>query len=154
MTLRDVLLHHLENTFEKGPGQPAVLVAIDGLTAAQASWKPSPQRHSIWQIVQHLTRWKRAVYDDWHGMTPDYARIDREDWPDVTGDDAAWRGDVEDLKEISKKYKMFLQGLSDDDLGRTVPGLGQPLALSIQEMGTHDIYHGGQIRYVRALQGA
>jgi hypothetical protein len=154
MTLGSLLAHHLETTFEKGAGQPAVLVGLDGLTAAQASWKPSPQRHSIWQIVQHLTRWKRAIYEDWQGRTPDYAQIDREDWPEITGDDAAWAADVEDLKEISKKYKTFLQGLSETDLQRTVPGLGQPLAISILEMATHDIYHGGQIRYVRALQGS
>jgi hypothetical protein len=154
MTTRDLILRHLETTFEKGAGQPSVLVAIEGFTAGQAAWKPSPPRHSAWQIVRHLIRWKQAVYEDWQGNTPDYTRIDKEDWQEVTGDESAWRADVEALRAISRTYKTFLQGLSDQDLDRVVPGLNQPLGLSIMEMGTHDIYHAGQIRYVRALQGA
>lgn len=154
MTAKDLILKHLETTFDKGAGQPSVTVSLQGLTASQASWKPSPQRHSIWQIVRHLIRWKQAVYEDWQGSAPDYQRIDAEDWQEASGDEAAWRADVEALEAIALKYTAFLERLSEQDLDRTVPGLNQPVGLSIMEMGTHDIYHAGQIRYVRALLGA
>ncbi|MDR7420223.1 MAG: DinB family protein [Armatimonadota bacterium] len=152
MTVKALVLKHLEMTYEKGPGQPSVRVALEGLTAQQAAWKPAPERHSIWQIVRHLVRWKQAIYEDWHGRRPDYAAIDQGDWAEATGDEAAWRRDLEALEAISQQYKAYLLGVSDEDLGREVPGLGV-LAVSIMEMGTHDIYHAGQIRHLRALQG-
>lgn len=45
---------------------PSVLEALDWLAAIQAAWKPSPDRHSIWQIVDHLAKskeWERAIIE-------------------------------------------------------------------------------------------
>ena len=154
MTIKDLLLSHLDTTFVKGPGQPSISVALEGLGATQAAWKVASERRSIWQIVQHLTRWKQAVWQDWHGSTPDYAAIDKGDWAEVSGTEAAWLADLEALQRISHQYRTFVEGLTPEDLERVVPGLGVPLAGSIMDMATHDIYHAGQIRYVRALQGA
>jgi hypothetical protein len=153
VTIKDLLLAHLKTTFEHSAGQPSVSEAIAGLTASQAAWKPSPERHSIWQIVRHLTRWKEACYEDWQGRTPDYAAIDKGDWASVSGDDTAWQADVEALHEISRKYKTYVEHLGPEELERTVAGLGEPLADSVLAMATHDTYHAGQIRYVRVLQG-
>jgi hypothetical protein len=65
------------------------------VTAQQAEWKPAPQRHSIWQIVRHVT-----------SAIPTFA------------------------------------GARD-----------RPIALRVAQAATHDIYHAGQIKYIRALQG-
>ncbi len=70
LTLKTVLLHHLEHTFEKEAWQPSLRMAIDGVTAKMAAWKPGPQRHSIWQIVRHLSRWKQATLGAWDGTRP------------------------------------------------------------------------------------
>jgi uncharacterized damage-inducible protein DinB len=157
-TVKDLVLYHLEYTFEKEAWQPSLLVAIDGLSAAQASWKPAPPRHSIWQIVRHVTRWKQAALDDWHGMKPDYDAIDRGDWQDASGGDAAWHRDVQALREVSQQIMTWARGLPDAELSRPAGGEGaadgrEALAVRIQRMATHDIYHAGQIRYLRALQG-
>jgi hypothetical protein len=128
LTLKDLLRTHLETTFEHSAGQPSVSEAIAGLTAAQAAWKPSPERHSIWQIVQHLTRWKEAVYEDWHGRTPDYAAIARADWAPASGGEAQWQADVEALHEISRKYKAYLDRVAVEYLERVVADVRQSLA--------------------------
>lgn len=64
ITVKDAVLYHFEYTFEKEAWQPSLVMSIDGLTAAQAAWKPGPERHSIWETMRHITRWKRAAYDD------------------------------------------------------------------------------------------
>jgi hypothetical protein len=56
LTAKDLLLNHLEYTFQKEAWQPALAMTVQGLTAAQASWKPGPDRHSIWQIVPRIGR--------------------------------------------------------------------------------------------------
>jgi hypothetical protein len=70
VTPKDLLLHHLEHTFQREAWQPALAMAVQGLTAAQASWKPGSDRHSIWQIVRHVTHWKRATFEAWQGTRP------------------------------------------------------------------------------------
>jgi uncharacterized damage-inducible protein DinB len=157
-TVKDLVLSHLEYTFEKEAWQPSLAMAIDGLTAAHAVWKPTPQRHSIWQIVQHVTRWKRASFDAWRGKKPDYAAVDRGDWQEISGSDAAWRQDAQALREISQEIMTWARELTEAEVSRPVGGedaadATKALAVRVQRMATHDIYHAGQIRYLRALQG-
>jgi hypothetical protein len=153
-TLKDAVLYHLEYTFEKEAWQPSLAMAVDGLRAAQAAWKSAPPRHSVWQIVRHVIRWKQATFDDWHGRKPNYEEVERGDWQEVSGTDEAWQADVQGLHAISREFMEWVQSLSEEDLARPVAGDDMALGIRLIRMATHDTYHAGQIRYVRALQGA
>jgi uncharacterized damage-inducible protein DinB len=157
MTVKDLLLDHLEVTFEKETWQPPLGMAVAGLTARQAAWKPSPQRHSIWQIVRHVILWKQGVLDAWEGGVVSEHDLAGRDWQEVAGDDAAWQADVRRLEEITGRIKERVQALDDAALARRIPTFAdspdQALAVRLARMATHDIYHAGQIRYLRALQG-
>jgi len=163
VTIKDLLLNHLEYTFEKEAWQPSLAMAIEGLTATQAAWKPGPQRHSIWQIVRHVLHWKRGTLAAWDGVRPvfqagaptEYAHeIARSDWQEVAGDEAAWQADVRALHEVSKVVSERVRAMDEDDLQRPFEGEKMPTVLRVLRMATHDIYHAGQIRYLRALQRA
>lgn len=106
------MLYHLEYTFEKEAWQPSLAMAVDGLRAPQAAWKPAPPRHAIWQLVRHVIRWKQAVYDDWHGRTPNYEDVERGDWQEVSGTDEAWQADVQTLHAISREFAHWVQSPS------------------------------------------
>ncbi len=164
MTPKDLLLNHLDYTFEKEAWQPSLAMAVQGLSAAQASWRPGPNRHSIWQIVRHVTHWKRATLEAWEGTQPLFSgrqvtdRFDevmRTDWHDVSGTDADWEADVRTLHDISLAIRERARNAEAEDLLRPFPGEDWgPGVLRVLRMATHDIYHAGQIRYLRALQGA
>jgi hypothetical protein len=163
LTRKAVLLHHLEYTFEKEAWQPSLAMAVDGVTATQAAWKPAPERHSIWQIVRHVSRWKQATLDAWDGTKPlylaghgetDYARgLDLTDWHEISGDETAWRADVQILHAVSTEIRRRVEALAvEEELLQPFPGEDMPAVLRLVRMATHDIYHAGQIRYLRALQ--
>lgn len=163
VTMKDLLLHHLEYTFEKEAWQPSLVMAVQGLTAKQAAWAPGPERHSAWQMVRHITLWKRATLDAWDGSKPlvvegtptAYAgEVERADWPAVSGDDATWQADLKALHEISQTLQRRAKALGHDSLQAPFPGEEMPTVLRILRMATHDVYHAGQIRYLRALQGS
>ena len=116
ITVKDAVQYHLEYTFEKEAWQPSLAMSFEGLTAAQAAWKPGPERHSIWQIVRHVTRWKRAVFDDWNGRKPNYEEVERGDWQDASGDEVAWHADVRALRDISERFMSWLQAKGDGDI--------------------------------------
>jgi hypothetical protein len=164
MTPKELLLNHLDHTFEKEAWQPSLAMAVQGLTASQAAWKPAPNRHSIWQIVRHVTHWKRATLDAWEGtrplfsgrtMTERFNEVVRTDWPDASGTDEDWEADVRALVDVSLAIRERAMKAETEDLARPFPGEEWgPAVVRVFRMATHDIYHAGQIRYLRALQGA
>lgn len=158
MTLKDLLVDHLTHTFEREAWQPPLGEAVDGPTASQAAWKPGPDRHSIWQIVRHVILWKQSLLDALDGQIRDFKALEALDWPDASGDDNAWHGDIARLRDISMEIKRRVAGLDDAGVVHPIPtysGLrDQPIALRVMQAATHDIYHAGQIQYIRALQGA
>jgi uncharacterized damage-inducible protein DinB len=157
MTTRELVLDHLVHTFEKEAWQPSLAMAVEGLTAAQAAWKPGPRRHSIWQIVRHITLWKQAVLDALDGRVPSERALEQADWPEVSGDDAAWQADVCALHAVSQQLIARAAVATDEEMARPAPTYqeypGQVLAVRLVRTFTHDSYHAGQIRYLRALQG-
>jgi uncharacterized damage-inducible protein DinB len=157
MTLKDLVLNHLEYTFEKEAWQPSLAMAVDGLTARQAAWKPAAERHSIWQIVRHITHWKQAVLAALEGNPGDHEALERTDWAEASGDDGVWQADVRTLHAVSRRLIEIARASDEAGLSRPVATAkgypDQPLALRLTRTFTHDIYHAGQIRYLRALQG-
>ena len=159
LTLRELVVDHVHTTLEPEDWQwqPSLKEALEGLTAAQAAWKPSPERHSIWQIVRHLILWKRGVLDAWNGDPPGGEELDASDWQEVAGSEAEWERDRRTLLEISAQFLTRAQALDDAALSRQIVwyrgGASQPLAVRVVRTTTHDVYHAGQIRYLRALQG-
>lgn len=159
LTLHELVADHVYSTLydEKVQWQPPLGGALRGLTAAEAAWKPAPARHSIWQIVRHLILWKRAVLQAWDGDPPDGHQIDAADWQEVAGSEADWERDRRTLLDISAEFLTRAQALDDAGLSRRIVwyrgGMNQPLAMRLVRTTTHDIYHAGQIMYMRALQG-
>lgn len=160
LTVKALVLDHLTYTFEKESWQPPLSEAVEGLTAQQAAWKPAPERHSIWQIVRHVTHWKRSVVAALEDQPLEYEGLERTDWPEVSGDDAAWQADVRALHEITRRIRERAEALDDTGLSQTYvwyegkTAWAHPVAVRLVRMATHDIYHSGQIRSLRALQGA
>ncbi|HLW47081.1 MAG TPA: DinB family protein [bacterium] len=159
LTLRELVVDHVHTTLhdEEVQWQPPLEGALRGLTAAQAAWKPALPRHSIWQIVRHLLLWKRGVLRAWDGDPPDGHQLAGADWKDAAGTDAEWERDRKALLDISAEFLARAQTLDEAGLSRRImwykSGWTQPLAMRIVRTTTHDIYHAGQIMYLRALQG-
>jgi len=160
LTLKAMVVDHLQTTLlrQDWQWQPSLSEAVEGLTAAHAAYKPAPERHCIWQIVRHLILWKRAVLQAWDGDPPDGEQLEKDDWQEISGDEAAWQRDLRALLDVSNEYLHRVEGLNDADLSRSLSWYRgsdsiQPLAMRLVRTTTHDIYHAGQIRYLRALQG-
>ena len=66
---------------------------------------------------------------------------------------AAWHADITALEDVSRRIKERIQAMDADALQRPFPGEDMPAVLRVLRMATHDPYHAGQIRYLRALQG-
>jgi hypothetical protein len=116
--------------------------AVADLSAAQAAWKPSPDRHSIWQLALHVMFWREyylnkklrgeQLADD------EIARRNFAEPPKI--DDAAW---AEARRRLESSHAATAAAFDDDRLPPR--DLGHVLA--------HDSYHLGQVMMLRAMQG-
>lgn len=155
MTVRDLLLHVLEYTYEKESWQPSLSMAVEGLSAHQAAWKPAPERHSIGQIVRHVILWKKALLQSWDGEELDYDRLHHSDWGDFAASDVEWNADLDELRAVSSELRGRLERMDESTVLKPLKWFKTdrlPPHMLIR-VGLHDIYHAGQIRYLRALQG-
>ncbi len=157
MLTKDLLIYLLEYTYEREGAYPPLAAALAGLTAPQAAWKPSPTRHSIWQIVRHMAHWMEAGLQALAARPQVYEDLREADWRDPPNDEQVWQADVERLLATYRRFKDRLQSMPDADLAVMIePYRGKPLyqaAVRFLRTATHDTYHLGQIRYLRALQG-
>jgi len=128
---------HTQNTWVTGANN-----ALAGLTPEQAAWKPAPERHSIWQLVNHLIFWH--TYHLAHtrtGGTLPREQVMERNWqePTTTSDDA-WRQTLASYESMRREVSTAL-----DDPGFKLD--------NIPNMLMHTSYHLGQIMQLRAMQG-
>lgn len=155
--MKDLLRAQIQASYG-GPNtsHPPLLEAVGGLSAAQAGWKPAPERHSIGQIVGHV-RLCRLYWAEFLQGRELHLESAESAWPDPVGDDdAAWVRSVAALSEAHERLIQIIGNLSEEDLRRRpMPKIdANLLQILLWEIPTHDAYHIGQIRYLRALQGA
>ena len=55
---------------------------------------------------------------------------------------------------VSEEIRRRVEAMPEAAFLEPFPGEDMPAVLRLLRMATHDIYHAGQIRYLRALQGA
>ena len=59
---RQQIRSSLKRTFDGDPWHgPSVQAALDGVTASQASRRPIPTAHTIWELVKHMETWVQVV---------------------------------------------------------------------------------------------
>lgn len=117
--------------------------AVGDLTAAQAAWRPAADRHSIWQIAQHVMFWRdfqlARIKDPGVPMPPEPVLQTQWSQPD-SPTEADWQ-DMRGRLERSHAAMLAAAGDPSTSLEHVLPVLA------------HDAYHLGQVMYVRALQG-
>lgn len=139
---RDFLIAQWDQAWDKGLWAAPWSRVLEGLTPQQAAWKPSPDRHSIWQNLNHVLFWRGYVVHRLRGgehLSPD--EISRRNFAEPTRvDESAWNGMV---ANFAASHRDARAALADPALDLT----------NLAHMAAHDSYHVGQIMLLRSLQG-
>jgi uncharacterized damage-inducible protein DinB len=127
--------------------------SIRGLSGDRALWRPSPDRHNIWEIVVHAAYWKyvarRRLTGEKRGVFP----WKGSNWfpSPVPPTEDQWRADVALLGESHRRLREAVASLGDADLGRRAPGGKETVAHLLRGVAAHDLYHAGQIQLLKRL---
>src|SRR5437870_7055904 len=93
----EFLLDLLDEAFDKKSWHgPNLRAAIRGVTAAQAAWRPAPDRHNIWELTLHAAYWKYVVRRRITGEKRGGFVLPGSDFfpRPVESTEAAWKADV------------------------------------------------------------
>jgi uncharacterized damage-inducible protein DinB len=135
---------------------PAWKGAFEGLSAAQAAWKPGAldgeelptvrrdRVHSIWQILNHVVFWREAMVRmlEPNGR-PSEDEIARRNWEEPAPggfSEAAW---ADAKARYVASHELMANAIAKSDEN----------AKKLAEMLPHDAYHIGQVYTMRALLG-
>jgi uncharacterized damage-inducible protein DinB len=144
-TLRSTLLEQLRTTHNQKDWFVPISVAVEGLTAEQASWKDTSGNHSIGQLTYHLLFWNRRELAKFKNEPPDNFSGDNEETFN-NFDSKQWNDTVKQLDQVMSELEKLVEAADDTKL--------QAWASEIAHIGTHNAYHVGQIIFVRRLQGS
>jgi uncharacterized damage-inducible protein DinB len=160
LTEADRLAEELQREFEGEPWHgPSLHDILEGVTAADAAARPSGAAHSIWEIVLHMTGWKREVAARLRGK--EAGEPAAGDWPSVgAADGARWREVKADADRAQHELLAAIRALPPERLHEPVRdfrdnalGTGMTLYQTISGILQHDTYHSGQIAILKKMAG-
>jgi uncharacterized damage-inducible protein DinB len=139
---------------------PSLRELLADVTPRQAAARPIAGAHSIWEIVLHLTAWKREVAARMRGRPA--GEPAEGDWPlaprraDATPE--AWAAAVDALARAHDDLVSAARAVSSERLHAPVadprsPELGTGVThyVTLHGVAQHDAYHGGQIALLKKL---
>ncbi len=134
-------------------GGAGPLGCLRGVSAEQASWKPGPERHSIWEIALHIAYWKyavRRILED--GSKGGFPRSP-SNWPRASepADDRAWKEDRALLRSEHRRLIETARALSPERLDEKSPGGTYRFVDLLYGIVMHDAHHVGQIQLMKRL---
>ncbi len=132
---------------------PAMMEALNGVSAAEARARPITGAHTIWEIVLHMTAWAgeiaRRLWDNARPLTG------KADWPTVSEDGAAaWDETKAALVDAHRRLRQAIREFPPARLRDQVstPGDDDPPSsfyVMLHGLAQHDAYHTGQIAMLK-----
>jgi uncharacterized damage-inducible protein DinB len=154
------LAEELQREVEGDPWHGSSLKEIlAGVTPEQAARRVTDESHSIWELVLHMTGWKREVAARLAGK--EASEPAAGDWPAVGEvSEARWRAAKADLDRAQQEMMAAIRALPDDRLHAPVKdfrdnalGTGMTAFQTISGLIQHDVYHSGQIAILKKMTG-
>lgn len=133
---------------------PPLREILEGVDAAAARARPLPGRHSMWEILLHVTAWEDAARRRTQGDAAPVTTAE-QDWPPVeASDQPAWREAVAELERVHAALEEAAASLEPGDLDRTAPGQSYTIGFMLHGVVQHTLYHLGQISILRPTEAA
>jgi uncharacterized damage-inducible protein DinB len=126
---------------------------LEGVTAAQASARPVPGAHTIWELVLHIAAWDGAVLGRLGGIAVTLS--DAENFPPVTDfSEASWRLTLEQVRRVHAELVATVAAFPDSRLNEMVPGkqgAHYNFYYMLHGVVQHELYHAGQIALLKKM---
>jgi uncharacterized damage-inducible protein DinB len=128
---------------------PALDELLADVSEEQASARPLPSAHSIWELTLHIDLYVHAALEATKGTPMPKLYNPPRDWPSAGKSAAAWTSTRERLFATSEQLAQAIEGFGDERLTETVPGREYDFYYLFHGIVQHSLYHGGQIALLK-----
>ena len=130
---------------------PALLELLQDVDAALAAAKPSPEVHSIWELVLHIAAWDAAACRRLGGEKTQPTGV--ANFPIVPKPtETAWRKTIASTKGTHDVLVKTVRALPESRLRERVPGKKYDFYFMLHGVVQHELYHAGQIAILKKMQ--
>jgi hypothetical protein len=151
----ELLIHILDEAFDRaGWHGPTLSNALRGVTAADAAWRPRPDRHSVWGLALHAAYWKYVVRRRLTGASRGSFPRKPSNFPapPERPDDSAWAEDLTLLRGEHQRLREAVAAFPPSALDQKPAKSKWTNAAHIYGVAAHDAYHAGQIQLLKRLR--
>jgi hypothetical protein len=144
MELSELLIFLDEAYDRKSWHGPNLRGSLRGVSAEEAAWRISSDRHNIWELALHAAYWKYVVRRRLTGEKRGAFPLPGSNFfpRPVEATESAWRKDLEILAEENRLLREVVAALKQPN---------EKQRHMIRGAAAHDLYHAGQIRLLRRL---
>jgi len=128
-------------------GNPGLAKILKGVSVQEATWRPAPTIHSIWEEVNHIAYWSRFTLDYVKGR----AKPTKQAWPAGRGGVAGWRRANQEVSRLHAELTRRIPSLDDLALAARAKPTRYNTAQLLLGCASHIAYHVGQIALQRKL---
>src|SRR2546425_1605703 len=114
-TLRSILLEQLRTTHNEKDWFVPIDIAVEGLTAEQASWKDDSGNHSVGQLTNHLLFWNGRELAKFKGE-PEEKFSGNNDETFNNFDSKKWSDTVKQLDRVMTELEKLVETADDKKL--------------------------------------
>ncbi len=146
-----IILALLDEGYEKRTWHgPNLKQALRGVSSKHAAWRPASDRHNIWEEAVHAAYWKYEVRRRIEGRKSGSFALNGKNFfarPEKgKQNEAAWQADKKLLEREHRALRAtVIKALKTPRRAKFIAQL--------YGVAFHDVYHAGQIRLLRRLQG-
>lgn len=138
---------------------PSLLEVLRDVNPVDATARPLPGAHSIWELVAHTTAWLEIVRMRLEGRAPHHITPSM-DWPPIdeaaqqpAGESASrqWNADLSRLRDAVKDLQTTIAAQDDQRLSEDLPGADDTWTAyhTLHGVLQHTLYHTGQIAVLK-----
>ncbi len=128
-----------------------IQVILGEINEEIASQKPSGQ-HSILELLYHMINWRLFAINRLEKSSSTVKSFEENDWQVLDHNDKSlWQKGIEQLNMTQHKLVYLLKSMNDEELQNPVHERDYENRTLINGIIQHDIYHLGQIAYIKKM---
>jgi uncharacterized damage-inducible protein DinB len=147
------IIRNMQNVLHGEPWYGrSVFAMLQEIDPAIVYKKPTENSHSLIELLYHSLTWAEFTLKGLEKAgKEDITAIEKMDWREINPSDYSWEKGLAEFKAVHEKIIQQLNGKDDSFLSEMVEHRKFNFRFLLNGLIQHDIYHLGQIAYVKKL---
>jgi uncharacterized damage-inducible protein DinB len=147
------IIRNLQNTLS---GEPwfgrAVYPILEEVDKSGVYNKPNNSGHSFIELLYHMITWAEFCFKQLENASPqEMKEVESRDWREIELKNHTWKKGMGEFRKTHEKIISILETKDDSLLKKIVPGREFNFRFMLNGLIQHNIYHLGQIAYLKKL---